>query len=275
MMSPGMEVQEAYRELETQLQEGLRLCQDLNAKDGLTWKHLNWGEYCKTIIASIDPHGEIFDKSTPVGMFYDGWNLSTFKWEGADEKTNRQRNVEGFAQAVGSVRAIVKLRPAPRRVGQSQIERQEISGNAIFVVHGHDHAAREAVARFLESLRLEVCILHEQPNLGKTIIEKFEDYANARFAVALLTADDLGSSKTSPSETHPRARQNVIFEFGYLMGRLGRKRVCALVEEDVERPSDLDGLVYISLDSAGGWKIELARNIKHSGIDVDMNKALL
>ena len=271
-----MNVEAAYQELTSLLQEGESLRDNVDSEKGLTWKHLDWGEYCKSIIAYIDPHGEIFDKSTPVGMFYDAWNLATFHWveEKITETTQIRRNVEGFAQAVGALRAIVKFRPHPRKPKRFEIPTQDVRGSDVFLIHGHDHAARETVARFLEALDLTVCILHEQPNLGRTIIEKFEQQASAGFAVALLTADDLGANRESPKKTYPRARQNVIFEFGYFMGRLGRKRVCALVDESVERPSDLDGLVYIALDPAGGWKLELAKNIKHAGIELDLNKAI-
>ena len=104
------------------------------------------------------------------------------------------------------------------------------STNQVFVIHGHDESARESVARFLEKLELEPIILHEQPNKGRTIIEKFEDYADVRFAVVLLTPDDVGAVKDRADDLRPRARQNVVFEFGFFIGKLGRERVCALGE---------------------------------------------
>ena len=270
-----MDIEESYNELTSQLIEGERLRDELDSEKGLTWKHLDWGEYCKTIIAYIDPNGEIYDHSTPVGMFYDGWNVATFYWSNIDEQTQKRRNMEGFSQALGAVRAIVKVRPKPRKPSSSsKIEMQEMLGSDVFLIHGPDIAARETVARFLEKLKLEVCILCEQPNQGSTIIEKFEVNANAGYAVALLTADDIGSSKESSGVSNSRARQNVIFEFGYFIGKLGRKRVCALIDEGVEKPSDLEGLVYIPLDIAGGWKMELAKNLKNSGIEVHLDDCI-
>ena len=118
------------------------------------------------------------------------------------------------------------------------------STNKIFVIHGHDESARETVARFLDKLELEPIILHEQPNKGRTIIEKFEDYADVGFAVVLLTPDDVGAVKDREADLRPRARQNVVFEFGYFIGKLGRERVCALVKGDIERPSDSDVILY-------------------------------
>ena len=148
------------------------------------------------------------------------------------------------------------------------------SSNKVFVIHGRDDGTKQTVARFLETLGLEPVILHEQANLGRTIIEKFEDHAHVGFAVALLTPDDVGSLKAEEHNSKPRARQNVIFEFGYFIGKLGRKRVCALVKGDVEKPSDYDGVLYIPLDGSDGWKMRLIKELKSAGYEVDANRAL-
>jgi predicted nucleotide-binding protein len=142
----------------------------------------------------------------------------------------------------------------------------------VFVVHGRDEAAQQLVARFLEQLGLEAIILHERPDQGRTIIEKFETCANeAGFAVVLLTPDDIAQAGTSPQQVS-RARQNVIFELGYFAGKLGRGRACLLRKGDVEIPSDLYGVIYTELDAAGGWKMKLFREMKAAGLDVDANR---
>jgi predicted nucleotide-binding protein len=126
-----------------------------------------------------------------------------------------------------------------------------ISGKKVFLVHGHDESAREGVERFLEKLGLDAIILHEQPNAGRTIIEKVEKFAEVAFAVVLLTPDDVGGTAVNPQALSPRARQNVILELGYFLGKLGRTHVAALLKGDVEKPSDYDGVVYIVLDGRG------------------------
>jgi predicted nucleotide-binding protein len=129
----------------------------------------------------------------------------------------------------------------------------------VFVVHGHDEAAKEATARFLEKLDLDPIILHEQASGGRTIIEKFEKYSSdVGFAVVLLTPDDLGASQTESAELHPRARQNVVLELGYFLGKLTRNRVCALYRGGIELPSDIQGVIYVEMDDAGAWKAKLA-----------------
>ena len=144
----------------------------------------------------------------------------------------------------------------------------------IFVVHGHDEGAREGVARFLEKIGLIAIILSEQPNRGRTIIEKFVDSAReVGFAVVLLTPDDLGEAAANEAQK-ARARQNVVFELGYFVGSLGRGRACLLRKGEVEIPSDLYGVVYTTMDSGNGWKIELARELKDAGFKFDASKAL-
>lgn len=104
------------------------------------------------------------------------------------------------------------------------------TGHRVFLVHGHDQAVLQEVARFLERLDQDVIILREQPNRGRTIIEKFEDYGDVGFAVILLTPDDRGGPASDPPDAQcPRARQNVILELGYLPWPTGSEsRVCPL-----------------------------------------------
>jgi predicted nucleotide-binding protein len=142
----------------------------------------------------------------------------------------------------------------------------------VFVVHGHDEGAREAVARYLERLGFEAIILHEQANKGRTVIEKIEAHGEVGFAVVLLTPDDVGSLKGD--NLQPRARQNVLLELGYFVGRLGRSRVCALKRGEVEVPSDFGGVVYETFDDKGAWKTALGKELEAAGFEIDWNAAM-
>ena len=150
----------------------------------------------------------------------------------------------------------------------------------IFVVHGHDNAAKEAVARLLTKLQLTPVILSEQPNLGRTLIDKFEhNAADIAFAVVLLTPDDYGQTrrvidkapKVNKEQFELRARPNVVFEMGFFIGALRRARVCLLLKEGTAKPSDIEGLVYVPMDEHSAWHLALAREIRASGISVDLN----
>ncbi|MDP2749017.1 nucleotide-binding protein [Pseudomonas sp.] len=140
----------------------------------------------------------------------------------------------------------------------------------IFLVHGHDEAVRETVARFLEKLGIEVIILHEQANGGRTIIEKIEHHSDVGMAVVLLTPDDVGGKVGG--ELEPRVRQNVLLELGYFIGALGRNKVCALKSGNVEIPTDFAGVVWTPM--SGEWRTALARELKIAGYEVDWNKVM-
>lgn len=144
----------------------------------------------------------------------------------------------------------------------------------VFIVHGHDGEAKEAVARFVENLHFKAIILHEQANSGKTIIEKIEANSNVGFGIVLYTPCDLGASQEKKDELKPRARQNVVFEHGYLMGKIGRENVCALVKGDIEKPTDISGVVYIPMDESEAWKYRVAKEMKACGYEFDPSKLL-
>ena len=143
----------------------------------------------------------------------------------------------------------------------------------VFIVHGRDNEAKQEVARFVEKLDLEAIILHEQVSRSHTIIEKIEEFSNVGFAIVLYTPCDEGRLKGEENLSN-RARQNVVFEHGFLMGKIGRKNVCALVKGEVERPNDISGVVYEEMDIRGAWKVAIAKELKAAGYQIDFNKVI-
>ena len=147
--------------------------------------------------------------------------------------------------------------------------------NKVFVVHGHDGALKTDVERFLHQIGLEPVVLHRQPDQGQTIIEKFEQHSDVGYAIVLLTPDEhayTADQQARPDEqraTESRARPNVIVEFGYFVGRLGRHRVCCLYKGDVVLPSDLNGLLYKKVDdSLDSQAYALIRELKSAGYEL-------
>lgn len=150
-------------------------------------------------------------------------------------------------------------------------KKKRFANNKVFVVHGHDGELKEKVARRLEQLGIEAIILSEQANRGKTIIEKLEAYSDVHVAIALFTQDDLGSAKDEKENEKYRARQNVVFEAGYFMGYLGRENTIIIVDENIEIPGDLAGMVYTTKDN---WEFEMLKELNAAGMKIDMNKLL-
>lgn len=146
--------------------------------------------------------------------------------------------------------------------------------NEVFIVYGHDETLLQHTARFVERLGINPIILSEKAGKGQTIIEKIETNSSVSFAIVLLTPDDIGKGAKEEGQSRPRARQNVILELGYFLGKMGRPNVVVLYDESVELPSDYRGVEYIKIDTEGAWKFKLAREMKEAGLTIDMNKAI-
>jgi hypothetical protein len=140
----------------------------------------------------------------------------------------------------------------------------------VFIVHGRDNEAKQEAARFIETIGLQSIILHEQASTGMTIIEKIERYSSeADFALVLYTPCDLGcGGHEHNAPARNRARQNVVFEHGYLMSKYGRENVCALVKGQIETPNDISGVIYVDFDEQGSWKAEVAKELKACGYEI-------
>ncbi len=155
------------------------------------------------------------------------------------------------------------------------IPMQNFSATRIFVVHGRDDAMKESVARVIEKLKLEAVILHEQPELGRTIIEKFTQCSDVGYALVLLSPDDFAYPKDlTPEKGMYRARQNVILELGYFIGKLGRGRVMALNNggSNFEIPTDFAGVVYTPFDEQ--WRFKLVKELRACGYNVSADQLL-
>lgn len=207
------------------------------------------------------------------------WGSDTIK-EYKDNIRRLVNHMQGDIERVDLIECVVETEQQKEEPIQNKIDKKKV-----FVVHGHNSALRVEVARTIEQLGLQAIILLEQEDFGNTIIEKFE--ANASdigFAVVLITGDDLAVSKKDlereQKETdfkatyRSRARQNVIFEMGYFIGKLDRAHVFELMEDGVEGPGDLSGVLYTAVDEEGMWKVKLAKRLKAVGYSVNLEKII-
>lgn len=161
-------------------------------------------------------------------------------------------------------------------ISQVTLSKEELlkQSNKIFIVHGHDHAAKAELEIFLREIGLEPIVLHREADEGLTIIEKFEKHSNVGYALVLLTPDDTvqpsvrGEAAKEPVEY--RARQNVIFEFGFFVAKLGRSRVCCIYRRNVTPPSDISGLIYKQFrEHIDEIKYELLKELRKAGYEVN------
>jgi predicted nucleotide-binding protein len=205
-----------------------------------------------------------------------GLEAQNARTDAAEAAANERVVVSTKEKLLGHIDALIELLDIEDVADAAGSMAAQASSSTVFLVHGHNERWLQEVARFVEQFDLELVILREEPNQGRTVIEKFERYAaNAGFAIVLLTADDKGGvASEDPATYRPRARQNAILELGYFLAKLGRARVCALYEQDVEIPSDYSGVIFVHIDGSGGWRLLLGREMKAAGLPVDMNRVI-
>lgn len=209
-------------------------------------------------------------RSTGCGVY------SIYERSFIDKITDFHKDVDDERHCLDSIVERLEIIPTSNTAKLSETKptvTKKLDRNKIFVAHGHDNEAKLEVARFIEKIGFEPIILHEQASGSKTIIEKIEAYSDVGFGVIIYTPCDIGAKSSTPSDLKGRARQNVVFEHGFLIGKLGRSNVCPLVKGEVETPNDISGIVYTSMDKAN-WQLELAKELRATGYSVDMNKVI-
>jgi predicted nucleotide-binding protein len=223
-------------------------------------------------------YGQIRNANSALHRMLSDGQSGAPSWSDSDRYSDAGPEVEGALGVLKNLAAVATRSADSTMAAQLAHPGVPVPGPArrrVFVVHGHDTGRKEMVARFLAQLDLEPVILHEMWSGGRTVIEKLEHYSDVCYAVVILSPDDVGgvaADRRAPSKLRPRARQNVVLEFGLFLAKLGRTHVCALHAGDVELPSDMAGVVYIPMDPAGAWRLELAREMSGAGLDVDFRK---
>lgn len=256
-------------QLEEEIGRQLELGEEIGSQVIQSWDELNamearldtWDEFNEELLRRRFTTGRVADEYRRVALSSNSNPQVHERWLRGSlaEQMRRLESLRGKLPLIGSEVEETVMTSSPVVPKNSRV----------FLVHGHDELSERRVADFLrEGTGQRPIILHEPASRGRTIIEKFEDHAaEAGFAVVLLTADDMGRAKDN-EELNPRARQNVIFELGFFFAKLGRPNVVALLEDGVEKPSDIDGVMYIPLKD--NWRGELAKEIRAAGFEFEL-----
>jgi predicted nucleotide-binding protein len=233
-----------------------------HTRDGIHIKREDDAPFRQYVRELIDLLNDVLGRNNYSGQIAVEFNEGVSNFIGSPS----YKSVENIISIVRAVQT--RLARNPPTLSRNNASEVKMS-RKIFIVHGHS-GIEESIARFITQIGLEPVILHEQPNQGRTIIEKFENYSDVGFAVVLLTPDDVGGPRDGAQQA--RARQNVILELGYFIGHLGRGQVCALVRGNIELPSDILGVVWEALDEHGAWRTKLARELRAAGYEFDWSK---
>lgn len=270
---PDLPYDRAIPALERQLQELQNLKRrsyDEADTDETQWQHLTESIFERTFGKKSTNLSKLTDVSWIGASLFGG------ERPGYELQSNFERRITQYEALLTSVIEELKLcQPDLPTEREESRPTSAVVSRRVFVVHGHDEAMKEAVARALERLDLLAVVLHEQPGGGRTLIEKFEAYSDVGFAVVLLAPDDeFAIINGDQSKRIQRARQNVILELGFFVGKLGRARVAAIFKSspEFEVPSDFLGVEYIPYDASGSWKLTLLRELRAAGFEVDANR---
>lgn len=259
----------ARQRIQSQIEKGQQYRErSINSKkklEDLSAEWQRWSDY------NLELLRRLFDSPTIADEYKVSSGFFSLSSRLQQQIATFHRRVNVCITRLESIRDRLELIPESPHISSPTSTNSATPSHDVFIVHGHDEGARESVARLVERLGLRAVILHEQSNVGRTIIEKFEDSSDVGFAVVLLTPDDMGYPRDEPNQSAPRARQNVIFELGYFMEKLRRERVAALYKEGVKLPSDIHGVVYVSMDDGGAWRFKLVEEMKAAGLPIDMN----
>ena len=210
------------------------------------------------------------DEDERVKQFQD----ISFSLRAYNSRTPSSRFEEVYREGLAQSELLLQdfLSEIPDSQANQSPKSKSTMGSDVFIVHGHDNEAKQETARLIEKLNLNAVILHERPNKGRTVIEKLVgESQSAGYAIIILTPDDIGFIKGKESEVEERARQNVVLELGYFLGKLERERVCILLKGSTSIPSDFSGVLYIKMDSAGKWKYDLANEMKEVGFNINLD----
>lgn len=154
--------------------------------------------------------------------------------------------------------------------------------NQVFVVHGRDSAAKEAMFAFLRSLGVKPIEWNSAISMSKKAspyIGQILDagFSNARAVVVLLTPDDLArlrpellSDADAAFERREtgQARPNVLFEAGRAFSSHPDRTV--MVQLGKVRPfSDIAGRHVVQMTDDAAKRQELATKLENAGCDVD------
>ena len=209
-----------------------------------------WDDYNEEMLKRMFTTDEVSKEYNP--RWYPGPIVSGHSPSLGEQIRDLHRDIDRQVRRLKSILGRIELIPSVATQSRENIsEGESVSlSKRVFLVHGHDEVAKTNLEIFLSEIGLEPIVLHRQADEGLTIIEKFEKHSDVGYAFILLTPDEVAylakeeEKADSERDKSLRARPNVIFEFGYFVGKLGRSRTCCLYTGEVELPSDISGMIY-------------------------------
>lgn len=247
---------DAKSKLQERIQKGLEIKQaQINSRDALETannEYSKWNSFNTELLKRIFTTEEL---SSEYSRWIGIGSIAMREPSLGEKIADLYKSIDQKIHRIDSIIERLELIPLSNSASsaettEEQPDRGQAKTKKVFVVHGHDEIAKTNLEVFLHEIGLEPVVLHRQADEGLTIIEKFEKHSDVGYAFILLTPDEITYIKADQDKKDDerkkefRARPNVIFEFGYFVGKLGRSRVCCLYTGDVSLPSDVSGMIY-------------------------------
>ncbi len=247
---------DAKSKLQERIQKGLEIKQvqisSREALDTANNEYSKWNSFNAELLKRIFTTDELSEE-------YSRWSsinsIAMHEPSLGEKISDLYKNIDRKIHRIDSIIERLELIPlrhtsSPEKTTEENSPHAQSKTKKVFIVHGHDEVAKTSLEVFLHEIGLEPVVLHRQADEGLTVIEKFEKHSDVGYAFILLTPDEIAYIKSEQGKEDDqrnkefRARPNVIFEFGYFVGKLGRSRVCCLYTGDVSLPSDVGGMIY-------------------------------
>jgi predicted nucleotide-binding protein len=272
--------EDAKTKLEDRIRKGRELRQVQITSDSAFESAKN--EYNKWNSFNVELLNRIFS-SEQFAKEYSKWGAYGISYSESslgEEITDLYKDIDERLHRLDSIIERLELIPvsavaAPAQISEKTDAASQRRSKKVFVVHGHNEVAKTNLEVLLNEIGLQPIVLHRQADEGLTVIEKFEKHSDVGYAFILLTPDDVAYPKADEAKNDKdrkkelRARPNVIFEFGYFVGKLGRSRVCCLYTGDVTLPSDVSGMIYKKFNaSIDEVAYSIIKDLKASGYSV-------
>jgi predicted nucleotide-binding protein len=224
-----------------------------NKDDFYKWDNFNSEYLRKAFNKDANEFKKSYDES--ISSFFSSFDIRNSPLQDIknfkDKVNNKISRLKKIRDKIDSMKTSV--------VKNSFFKKHEIetSHSKIFIVPGHDYETFSKTINFIENLGFEAIILHDSID-KKTIINKIEQHTDVNFALILH----------SPNSED----QNIYLNHGFLIGKMGRNKVCVLVNENLENQNDISGIVYVAIDETDLWCYSVARELKKAGYNLDMKK---
>jgi predicted nucleotide-binding protein len=240
--------------MQERIEKGLELKQrrvdTRDAFEGLSRDYSKWDSFNSELLRRLFTNDELVGEYD----FWGGMMVSMREPSLGEKIADVYKDIDKKIHRLDSIIERLELIPLNGAAQSATPTRQAMPTQPrtkkVFVVHGRDEVAKTNLEVFLHEIGLEPVVLHRQADEGMTIIEKFEKHSDVGYAFIILTPDEVAylasdeHKSDAERQKEYRARPNVIFEFGYFVGKLGRSRVCCLYTGNVSLPSDVSGMIY-------------------------------